>query len=232
MEPVQLAIDAVRRREPATHLLDQIPRENVRPALVQIFAVASADELQPDVLEWVRQQHAGETTIIMMALARMNLRVLDWLLTKKPDIFSWEYCAFWVVLSRKTTAFNDFYLWFAARVDVQDLALHSIKNASHYFSHHSVSFLLSLGSHPALERAMLCAVIERRFWGYLSLFASRPQLVREICTENGGLLLRRLGSRKKKWRNGFAGLRKFVQRFLTRSDYASVGLAPPGAVLY
>jgi hypothetical protein len=228
----ELALAAVRRRAPAVHLLDRISCErsctHKSLFLSHIIDAAIAGELQPDVLEWVRQR--AEMRLVIRAIMTANLRVFDWLLTKKPDIFSWEYYAFWgLIPGPQAAAFVAVHSWFAARVDVQDLALyaHDSKNPHHCFTRNSISFLLSLEPHPALERVMLRFVITRRLWGYLSLFASRPRLVREFCIENSGLLLRRLESRKGKRRNRLAGLRKFVQRFLSPSDYASAGLAVP-----
>jgi hypothetical protein len=112
MESVQRAIVAIRKREPAIHLLNQIPDEIVPLFLSRIIDAAIADEPQPDVLEWVWQR-GGEKAITTMTVIRANLHtnlwVFDWLLTKKPDIFSWEYCSFWEVLARQTTAFDCIY---------------------------------------------------------------------------------------------------------------------------
>jgi len=225
-----LALAAVCRRAPAMHLLDRIsPRRACAPSFLLRVVNATANEPLPDVLEWVLQRN--EIMLTVIAITEAKLQVLDWLLTRKPDIFSWEHHAFWAWLEPRTAAFAAIYSWFAARVDVQDLALQAIKNdiknPSHYLSYDSASFLLSLGPHPALEMAMLRAIIERRFWLCLPLFASKPRLVRELCMENGGLLLHCLESRKGKRRNRLAGPRKFVQQFLSPSDYASAGLAVP-----
>jgi hypothetical protein len=217
---------AIAARESTTSLLERLfERSDCASSsityLLLSFAMQNADKpLHEETLEWFRRRGCEAQIVCTAILQSQSWRVYDWLLTKKPDIFSWDYCGIWEAAYNASvvgTEHSPNYSWLVDRVGpegVPSLATReSARCSAMCYSIRSISFLLSLGSHPPLEEAILRRVIAGRNWRLLRPFAKKPGAIRAVLLADGGRVLR---ATKK--------TPKCLLRFLSPSDRASIGL--------
>jgi hypothetical protein len=222
----QLNLHRVRRaiadRQPTAHLLKRL--NCASPGIVDTLLFDSMRDLNlplhEETLEWFRLRGCESQIVDIAIFQGQSCRVYEWLATKKPDVFSWDYCGVWKAVGDAAVqgAKNcPGYLWLLDRVGpdgVASLAAREIGcNIAYCGGAPCIMFLLALGSYPALEEAILRRVIADRNWRLLRPFMKKPGAIRAVCLADGGRVLHAKPPGPK-----------CLLRFLSPSDRASVGL--------
>ncbi len=164
---------------------------------------------EPLLKEWLFDD------ILMEVSPDDELRLLEWIEVKNPDVASWRATNIWRMFGDGESC-----RWLAERADLQSLALRGLDLApcSSRCWPKYVAFLRGLGPNTALEKGLLRVSVAANRADVVEMFAADPGAARALCLADGGAVLRCM---KKPSKRMAAALRKIK---LTRSDLASAGL--------
>jgi hypothetical protein len=207
---------AIRAGEPTTCLLDQLDdgsRLDVSVRILLCSAMRSLPTPHIETIEWLwRRGHEKE--IVVSAYIFNPRPILQWLITKKPDITSWDYCGIWSASrTRRASGPANIFAWFLEHASRETLQRVAQREFIGFLDYHDIGSMLALGPCFELETTILKDIIANRSWAFLPLFTDKSRAVRAVLLADGG---RALHGRRK--------VPKCLLRFLTRSDRASVGL--------
>jgi hypothetical protein len=155
-----------------------------------------------------------------------RVAVLDWLEQKGLDLRVCCWRTIWRIVCNENSP--RCFAWLSARMDLQQMAINVFgKERSSrpacwgQAGHVSVyTRLCALGPNPELDTAVLRAAVADNLMTVMRLFSRR--LLRAVCLENGGRLLRALLRAKR--------TRTLRLMDLSRSDYAGAGAVWRGAM--
>jgi len=212
---------AIMTRLPVVHLLEQFAANG--DLLDLDIEMIAGNVAHIEALEWLWRA-ADEPflkeclfdEILLDVNPGDELRLLEWMEAKIPDVMSWRGVNIWRAFDNERIACR----WLAERADLQSLALRNLDWAPYRFRRWPkyVAFLRGLGPNTALEKGLLRVSAAANRADVVEMFAADSGAARALCLADGGATLRRI---KKPSKRMAAALRKIK---LTRSDLASVGL--------
>lgn len=154
-----------------------------------------------------------------------RVAVLDWLEQKGLDLRACHWRTIWRIICNEKTP--QCFAWLSARIDLQQVAINAFEketfNRFIYCRLDTASVymqLRALGPNPELDAAALRAAVVDNKIAVMRLFSR--QLLRAVCLENGGRLLRALLRAKR--------TETLRLMDLSRSDYAAAGAVWRGAM--
>jgi hypothetical protein len=179
-----------------------------------------------EALERIRQHYHGQgehaetlftDVVLYYATVTGYASILNWLRKKYPNVESWTGEGIWQAL----LPFNSCGVWLCEHASVQELVLRNVGVYSLKY-YNLIPRMQGICRTPALEAAIFrVAMVSRSYKVVARIAANNTRLfVRDLCVANQGEMLRRAGKNKRM-------ARVLLRAGVSRSDYASVGLAWP-----
>lgn len=154
-----------------------------------------------------------------------NTRVLDWMLSKKPDVASWRGAGIWIAAADEIQFGSSCSNWLTQHTSLQTLALNDLLsrgiNYPAPYSEESIMFLQEPEPCPELNAAIFQSAVYRGERDIVRMFIGMygKTELRVWCLSDGGKVLGKPLGQKM--------IRVLRPLGLSRSDYASVGLPWP-----